>query len=254
MEDQHENRTPLPDPGNVLALTIAVNLLSSLDVPADQRSTRIQQLGQEIEDRAHTLIEQTQRYRGVAEDRPALALVPVAPEPVKPPDLSARLRDALLRYREGFTVDELALELDVTVPVCRKMLKPHELSGVVEQFATVARKPLYRYNKPEPPGGGPSSHPTRVPEWRDNPAYTEARATGLPVRVSAQKRLTRKGRSTAGTGHLARQRDLRYEKMMDARERAANEQRFKYLREHGGAAGINQEKTSPKKKTTRKRK
>jgi hypothetical protein len=228
------SQAPLPDTMNVLALVSTVQRLGDVEhLPADQRSTVIQRLGQEIEDRARTLIEQTQRYRGVAEDRPPLSLVPQAPaQTSKPADLSARVRDALLKFRDGFTVDELAAELGVSVPIARKLIKPHELSGAVFEVGRVSRRTLYQYNKPKPAGGsGPSSHPTKTPEWRDNPAYTEARATGMPVRVAAMAKLTRKGRSTSGVQHHHRMRDKRFEEMMDAAEKRRNEQRFKHLKE-----------------------
>lgn len=228
-------KAPQPDVQNVMALQALVYEMSQVHhLPADQRSTRVQQIGDDIERRARSLIEQVRVFRGVPtqDPRPPLALVSREPAPQRKPDLNARLRDTLSKFQSGFTLDELALELDVTVPNARKLLKPLELSGtVLDTQRRAGRKVIYAYIKPDrPPEAGPRNHPTKAPPEKDNPAYTEARATGMPVRIRTE-RADRKGRSTPGQRHKIITRDRNYERMQAAIEKRMEEQKQKAQKE-----------------------
>jgi hypothetical protein len=129
----------------------------------------------------------------------------------------ADVRDAILKFQGGFTISELASILDCEAKEIKKFLEPMLLSGVVADTGQkFNRKTIFEYVQLQ-------AMPTPAREYRTPPEIATApagelrQATGMPVRVSASQKLTRKGRSTSGQGHFHRQRDKRYEQMMEAR-------------------------------------
>jgi hypothetical protein len=231
-EPEHDKPLP-PDLTNAAHIIGLLNQLSLADsLPAHERSTAIQVIGEDIEQKAKLLIKQTRAYRGIPiDDRPALTLVST-PEPKKAPDLASRMRDAMRTYASGFTLNELATELEVDVKVARRLLKPYvESEKVKDTGARMGRgQVIYEYVGSQPVPEKVEKIKHRPPE-KDPPAFVEARATGTAVRVAAMEKLTRRGRSTPGTSHKHRMRDRQYERMQEAKEKRAEEQRFKALLE-----------------------
>jgi hypothetical protein len=140
----------------------------------------------------------------------------------------AMVRDAATRLGR-FTFSELRSELDQPAVELRKFFNPMLLDGKVQRIGNVGRAPFYEYQRPD--GPNPTHHPTRRPPEREPPAGTESRATGMPVRVGAQEKLGRRGRSTPGTSHLAKQRDARFERAQEVRAERAEARRSKAQKE-----------------------
>lgn len=232
---------------NLVALQAAAAALHRIgddEGSVSQRSTEIQRLGEEIEQRAKALVAEVRTVRGLrVEEAPARApriaaiVGGTSSAPPPPPESQevdgklngGRVRDAMMSFKDGFMIDELAAFLGAPVKDVKKFIDIWATSGVVKPTGfRIGRKVQYQYVKPE---GSSEARPTRRPPEREPPAGTERRATGTPVRVSPMKKATRKQRSTAGRRHQMVMQDRRYEQMMSAREKRANEQRFKSLRD-----------------------
>lgn len=139
------------------------------------------------------------------------------------------VRDAA-RALQRFTFSELRSELgSFSGPEIRKFFKPMLLGETIVEIGRVGRAPFYEYRRPE--GDVPTHHPTARPPEKDPPALTESRATGMPVRVEAVRKLTRRGRSTPGTSHRHKQRDARYERAQAVRAERAEAAKSKAQKE-----------------------
>lgn len=232
---------PPADLNNIVALqAVAYQLLNIYEKGARsvaERSTAVQALGAEVEQRALKLIDQVRAMRGIEPPKAARVLplpTPASslpPEPARPARMTGdRVRQAMVRLGGSFTMSELVAELGVSKATVTKFIKPMLLAGTVKEDGHVGRKMTYRYEPPPVPPD-PTSRPTRRPPEREPPAGTEARATGMPVRVSAGDKASRRSRSTPGVRHQIVQKDKRYERMQEAREQRAQEQREKAFRE-----------------------
>jgi hypothetical protein len=217
---------------DLLALQAVAYKLFSLpeDMPAAERSTETQALGEQVEAMAKALVVRVRQLRGLGEEeaRPALQLASREPEAPKPVDTGAKVRDAVAQFSGGFTTAELAAELGYTEAVVKKLIRPMLISVPQRLRDTgfkMGRRPVYEYVKP--PVEPTPARPRHTPPEKLPPAGTERRATGEPVRVAAVEKITRRSRSTPGVRHLAVQRDKRYEAMQEARRQAAAEQQRK---------------------------
>jgi hypothetical protein len=146
--------------------------------------------------------------------------------PLKPGDRLAggHVRDAVRRLRR-FTKKELVAELERPQREVDAFFKPMVLGGAIRDTGQrFGRAVIYEYARPD---AAPVERIRHTPPEKLPPAGTERRATGMPVRVSAQKKITRRGRSTPGVGHQAKQRDKRYEQMQEAKAAAAEAQKAK---------------------------
>lgn len=248
---------------NLTGLLAIAHRFHSLDreegLSAAERSNVRQALGIEVEERALRLVAEVRRARGFGgfDEEDAGKLVPeVEPtvsvnghhvnghdeEEEEPPDLdgpfnAAKVRDLMLRYKDGFIIPELAAELDAEYGEVKKYVLIWAKAGQVGPTGfKIGRHVQYEYIKPQP--GPPVNREKRTPVERTvAPAFTESRANGKAVRVPAMSKLTRKGRSTGGVAHHHRMRDQRYEEMQKAVEKRAAEQRGKAEQARQQAAG-----------------
>jgi hypothetical protein len=136
-----------------------------------------------------------------------------------------RVRDVIRRL-SVFTFSELVAELGASPADVRRLFKPMQLGGWVREAGHVGRKPVFEFVKPDT-SSGPSSHPTKRPPEKEPPAMTESRATGLPVRVAAAEKITRRGRSTPGVAQKVKNRDRNYARQEAARAERAEAARSK---------------------------
>lgn len=227
---------------NLLALQAAAYELFTLNArSAADRATLKQSLGQEVEDRARTLIAAARELRGIVEEEPAppLRVVPAPPAPAPTEAVRERrlngaaVRDVMMRFREGFTITELAAELDSTPARVRPFLKAAEAGKLIRDTgAKISGKHIYEVVTPAEAGvTGPREHPTHRPPEKEPPAGVESRATGMPVRVAAAVKASRRSRSTPGTRHQIRMRDQRWEAQQKAKEERAEAQKTKAQRD-----------------------
>lgn len=95
-------------------------------------------------------------------------------------------------------------------------------------ITTVNGSGTYQYVEPGT-HFSPNSRPRRLPPERERPSYSDAKATGEPVRRSAASRTTRRQRSTEGAGGIKghKQRDRRYNELKAAQDKRAAEQSAK---------------------------
>lgn len=138
------------------------------------------------------------------------------------PLTGAKVRDVMMRYA-SFTISELMAELDCTRAQLKKFMQPMMLAGTVREAGKAFGKQSYEFVPPEP---AQINRETRVPPERDRPAYEEARATGMPVRITTE-RADRRGRSTPGQRQKIINRDRNYERMESAKRQRAEAQRVK---------------------------
>ena len=125
----------------------------------------------------------------------------------------AMVRDTA-RALGRFTFTELRTEVGYPAVEVRKFFKPMLLGGTVTEIGRVGRAPFYEFCRPDMPG--PREHPTRRPPEKDPPAGSDARATGVPVRVAAAEKITRRGRSTPGVAQKVKNRDRNYNRQQEA--------------------------------------
>lgn len=234
------------------ALVYGLHRIGDDEQSASARSTEIQRLGEEIEQRARTLITEVRQVRGLGEAPAPRIAVEIngngnGHQPPPMPEVNGKLngahvRDAMIRFKDGFMVKELAVALDCPIKDVKKFVDIWATSGMVRPTGfKLGRDIQYEYVKPE---GPTPARPTQRPPEQEPPAGLERRATGMPVRVSPMQKATRLQRSQAGRRHRMVMQDRRYEEMMSARDKRANEQRFKALRD--AAAGKKGGKTSIK--------
>lgn len=257
---------------NLTGLLAAAHRLHALGADARlnvvERSNATQALGEEVEERALALIAEVRQVRGYGgyRDDDARALVPVSnghvngngngvhaePEPedddvddeplpaLDGPFNGGQVRDLMLRYKDGFIIPELAAELHADYREVKKFVEIWARGKQVEPTGyKVGRHVQYRYVKP---ASTVVERPKHRPPEKEPPAGLERRATGEPVRVRAMEKLTRKGRSTAGTAHLHRMRDKRYDEMLAAQHKRAAEQRGKAEQARINGAGGKQKR------------
>jgi hypothetical protein len=225
------------DTDNLLALVTATHKLFMLQngdeiIAASERSTAIQVVGDQVERRAHALIEQVRTIRGVPE--PARVVpVPAPPPPQAAPTrlTGAHVRQAMARM-ETFTMSELVSELGFSKPTIMKFVRPMLLAETLKEDGRVGRSMTYVYQRPDVPPD-PTSHPHGPDPERLAGVGQDRRATGEPVRVAAMSKLTRRGRSTGGVRHQHMQRDKAYDRMQDAKSARAEEQRRKAHEQKG---------------------
>lgn len=225
-----------------------------------ERSTTIQVLGEEVEQRCKALLGEVRGVRGYggeAEDHaPRIAFEANGNGNGHHDDDAedgrkfngAKVRDAMLQFR-SFTMKELIVHCkanydDVTDAKVREFVKAWCASNPprVKEDGKIGREIVFVYVPPEP---APVNREKRTPVERTvDPAFTESRANGQAVRVPHMSRLTRKQRSTSHTAHLARQKDARHDKMVKAQETRAAQQagkaeqaRVNGTKKKGGANG-----------------
>lgn len=236
---------------NLVALQAAAHRLHTIgddETAISRRSTEIQVLGEEIEQRAKALIAEVRVARGLSPEEavraPRIAVAfnghssPPPPEPESDGNgklTAAMVRDTMQRFQSGFTISELAAELEYGVPEVKRYLDIWMSGGQVRDTKfKVGRAKVYEFIKPEPVQ---VERPKSRPPEREPPAGLERRATGEPVRVRAMEKLTRKGRSTSGVAHQHRMRDRRYDEMVAAQHKRAAEQQGKAVQARLNEAG-----------------
>lgn len=223
------------------ALVYRLHKAGDEQATAAERSTGTQVLGAEIERRALALIAEVRAVRGYEEEAPAPARIAAATNGSSAPPVveddgklnGAKVRDSMMKFKTGFTLSELVADVRVSCPNdevavkdVRKFVDIWASNGSVRNtMQKIGREFIFEY---VPPQGPPVNREKRLPPERSvDPAFTEARATGLPVRVPAMARLTRQGRSTGGLAHFHRQRDARYETMQKAQAQGARKRASK---------------------------
>lgn len=117
-----------------------------------------------------------------------------------------------------FTVSELADCMMIDSTVAQRYVFAAEFWGIIENThdyvngTPAGYEALYSY-VPLPPG--PRFHPHRLPEWKATPGcYSIAMARGTPVRLRNERDL-RRTLSTPGARAKEKQRQKRYERMME---------------------------------------
>ena len=126
-------------------------------------------------------------------------------------------------YLDVFTATDLADDMGIHPDVAERFIAAGIWHGIIMDTGGRINgrgpsEPVYQY-VPLPPG--PRFHPHHPPEWRNTPGcYSEAQATGLPVRIRSD-RDTRRLLSTPGSRHLMKLREKAYKRQMEAREKAA---------------------------------
>lgn len=123
-------------------------------------------------------------------------------------------RDYIVECRTG-TDEDIARAAEVPVTEAQEMLDRFTASGWLEWDESGR----WHYLEPE---GENNARPNRRPPEKDPPAYGDARATGMPVRiVDHGKRANATGR------HRGKLRDAAYERQQAAIQARADEQRRK---------------------------
>lgn len=256
MAEQHAHEDEAPAPGvssidtdNLLALVAAVHQLRGVGAigSAAERSTMVQALGAQVEQHAEQLIRESRVARGyspeparvVALPTPAVTPASAAPAPAGPGPLTGERARRIMERLSTFTMSELISELNCSRPTAKKFLDA-ALSAkppVVKSAGKLGRTPLFEWCAPPRPNTDPTSRPKGPDPARMAGANTESPARGMPIRVAASAKLTRRGRSTPGVRHQALMRDRRYEQMEAAKEARAREQRGKAHRAANQASG-----------------
>lgn len=140
----------------------------------------------------------------------------------------ARVRDAL-RELGTCTREQLAERLE---------LSPQALTYYIDLWAergycNIAHDDHLMYLRPSP-SPGPAERPRRLPPERDRPAYTDAPARGLPVRLEDHAKRGKAG-SRPGERQRLKMRDKRREDMEKAR--AARSERSRAKAAQSGRGG-----------------
>jgi hypothetical protein len=216
----------MPDMENLTRLIAAASRMTTLgdrlDLTAVARSNERQALGIEIEERALQLVRETRKERGLDgevvvpddehDDRPDDEPVVDLDGPFNP----AKVRDAMLLYRDGFIIPELVAALDAPVKEVKKFVEIWAQGERLEKTGfKVGRHEQYRYVPPTATRT-PTRQKMSPPEQEVSGAYADTLASGLPVRRAAMDKLAKEGRSRAGVAHYHRQRDKTYERIAAA--------------------------------------
>jgi hypothetical protein len=222
------------DNENLLALIAATqahdHLNDRADLTAGQRSTERQRLGAEIEERALRIVRDVRQARGVADDGPIEVDEVEEHEPeiaLDGPFNPAKVRDAMLLYRNGFILPELVAALGAPTPQVKKWVAVWAKENRLEPTGyKVGHHIQYRYVPPKP---GPRLERPRLrpPEVEASGAYAETLASGQPVRRPALERLEKASRSRSGVAHRHRQRDRQWERQQQASQERSSRKRKK---------------------------
>jgi hypothetical protein len=218
---------PVIDLENLTALVAAtynLNTVGERVAMASERSHERARLAIEIEERALELIRQARATSGAPDDQ--VLYLPADDEPedaeeqrpeieLDGPFNPAKVRDAMVKFKGGFLIPELAAALGAPISEVKKWVLVWARGGHLEETGfKVGRDKQYRYVPPTPkPVQRPKVPP---PEVTVNGAGSQRQATGEPVRQGALAKLGRE-RSQPGLAHRARQRDKRFERTQAAK-------------------------------------
>lgn len=122
------------------------------------------------------------------------------------------------RQTEAFTTHTAVQVTQLTHATVQSELEHLASRGILDQL----EEDLFQYAPITDPS--PRDHPTKRPPEKDPPSYTQARATGMPVRI---RKDTRKMRSTAGQAHRLRQKEARFKEMESVKAVRAEAQKTK---------------------------
>lgn len=135
------------------------------------------------------------------------------------------MRDWIVRQTEPFAPADASRATGMGPMDTMERLEHFEERGAIKQvgesglFETIPANTL----------PGPTERPRRAPPEKDPPSFVEARATGMPVRVKATQRATRRQRSVSGAGGIkgAKARDQRFDRAEAAKAQRAEAQKAK---------------------------
>lgn len=128
------------------------------------------------------------------------------------------IRDYVIEHKVG-TVEECAAAAAIPVSRAQAILDRFYTSGVIA-WDTSGR---WQYLEPT---GKTGARDRRRPPENDPPAFTDARATGMPVRIVLHGKRAKQA-SIPGQGHKLRMRDLAYQRQQAARDERSEDQRKK---------------------------
>lgn len=135
------------------------------------------------------------------------------------------IRDWIVRQTEPFTPSDASRATGLGPMDTMERIEHFEAKGVIKQVGESGMFKVIPANTLP----GPREHVTKRPPENEPPSFLEARATGMPVRVKATQKATRRQRSVAGAGGIkgAKARDKRFERAEAAKAQRAEAQKTK---------------------------
>lgn len=138
-----------------------------------------------------------------------------------------------------FTPSDLADTMGVPVEAVEGYIRGLRFNGTIEDTGDIVNgsgpaEKIYSFI-PLPPG--PTEHPTKQPEWQVYPCGADAPPNrGMPVRIRSERDM-RRILSTSGAAAKHRQREKRYQKMVEDQKKKKADLRARQIkREQSGMA------------------